>query len=242
MCTCNGLATQPTCGGDAKFNYGFGTANNSCNKTTGQVTCSPGCTQNSATQNGNGGDFAYLNFSGTITPAGGTCNAPTTSSTIPAATSQPGRLCQLQGSPGTCGNGACVPTPSAGYAVCIQKAGTQTCPVDFPNTHYVGDSVSDNRSCGPNACNCTLDVGTCTTPQVSAYFGSINCTINGWGSNPQAADGTCKGTTYNGGGPVNIQSCKYTSSPSGNAACTMKGTFAPQGNLGLNNLLTICCL
>lgn len=239
-CSCNGVMPLPSCSGDANFTYGFGTANNSCAKFTGTVSCNPGCKAAAVSHNGDYGDFAFLSLSGTITPSGGACNAPTLVNSQPQASSQQGRVCTLQGAPGACGSGACVPTPSGGYGVCIAQVGATTCPAEFPNTHLVGDGIDDTRTCGPDACACTWAKGTCSPPQVRSYWGSNDCSNKMWPSSPQAADGACKATWWVGdvGG---IQSCKYTSSNSG-ATCSFAGSYVPQGMLAPTNVQTICCL
>lgn len=239
-CNCSGLATQPTCTADASFAYGFGSGSMTCNTFTGNITCGSVCRTTNVSHSGNANDLSYLSVNGTVTPSGGSCNAASPSVTTPAPTSQQGRVCALQDTPGVCGQGACVPTPSQGYAVCIAKAGMDACPQDFPNAHVVGDAIGDTRSCGPNACTCALSMGTCSAPQVRLWWGSTTCGNNEWSGGPRTANGTCVATGYGGAGG-NIQSCRYTSTNSG-AACTFTGSFMPQGGLGVTNAKMICCL
>lgn len=174
-CQCNGLATQPTCDGNAQFTFGFGN-NNNCNTRTGTITCGSTC-QNTgnAGAGGNNGDYGNLALTGTIQPSGGSCNAAAADASVPAPTAQQGRACSLTGSTSSCNGGlAYVPDPGVPYVVCIAKAGKQMCPSGYPNTHYVGTGISDTRACGPS-CNCVLSRGTCSTPQVRTYWGNTSC-------------------------------------------------------------------
>jgi hypothetical protein len=237
-CQCNGLQTQPTCTGDVAFAFGFGSSNQ-CNTRTGTVTCGSSCSAANAGGGGIGGDYQYLSFNGVVTPTGGGCNAPTVDASVPAATSQQGRSCALEGTTGTCGALACVPDPGAMYTLCIASSAIVTCPAGYPNAHATGTAIDDTRGCGPGPCTCALDRGSCSTPSVRSYWGSSTCSGNEWANGPRAANGACVATGYTGGAG-DIESCQYTSTNSG-AACAFNGAFAPDGGLALQNARTICC-
>lgn len=237
-CTCNGVGTQPTCTGNVSLTYAFGSSAQ-CNSLSGTLTCGSSCQATNAGGGGGGGNYQYLGFSGTVLPQGGTCNAPTVVTNVPAASSQQGRSCALAGATGSCGGAlVCVPEPGAPYGTCIAKPGKQVCPMGYPNTHFVGSGVTDTRGCGPGPCTCSLDRGTCSTPSVRAYWGTNNCSGSEWANDPRAANGSCVATGWNGVGT--IQSCVFTST-NANPTCAFKGVYAPSGALSLDNAQTICC-
>jgi hypothetical protein len=158
----------------------------------------------------------------------------------PVPTFNQGRYCKLKGAPGSCGNGACVTTPTGGDGVCIWRAGFNMCPNGFPNTHYVGDNIQDSRSCGPDPCNgskVTLTPGSCTKPVLGLYSDN-KCMTSLFA--PQTADGTCTSEGASGNS-LTFMSCGFTSTNSG-ASCAYVGTYGPQGGVVAVPLQTICCL
>lgn len=239
-CQCNGVAMQPACGGNVAFTYGFG-GSNQCNSRTGTVTCGTGCTAGGgAGAGGDAGDSLYLSFMGSVTASGGSCNSPTTAVGLPDASAQQGRDCSLAGALGSCMGGlACAPDPGSMFALCIAKAGTNPCPSGYPNPHVVGAGLTDTRGCGPSACTCSLNPGSCSTPDVHAYW-AVGCPGGSEFQNgPRSASGACVTTSFSGV-TAGIQSCYYTSTNMG-ASCTFTGTFAADGGVALTGPQTICC-
>ena len=240
-CKCTSAPSQnPVCAGAVTFKLAFD-KNNSCGGSPqGNISAGVACTNGSWQFNGGGMDLDWLAVSAQPpTPAGGTCANPSSSVNVPAATSDQGRKCTLQGTAAACGQGLCVPTPSTmGDAICVAKAGIQACPMGFPNTHFVGDSIGDNRGCGPDLCACALAKGTCTAPALSLYD-KQNCNANDRLINAQAADGVCRNPNL--GGSKTFQSVQYTSQSQG-ASCGFSGNFNPTGTTFPVNVQTICCL
>jgi hypothetical protein len=129
-----------------------------------------------------------------------------------------------------------------GDAICIIKAGVTSCMnTGFPNTHYVGDNISDNRACGPDPCNNTkvsLNKGTCATPAFT-FYADDKCMNNIFSA--QTADNMCRNIAQ-GGNTLTVASCKYTSSSNNNASCSYTGSYAATGTATPSNVQTICCL
>jgi hypothetical protein len=240
-CTCNANpATQPTCGGNLAFALKFGPSNNQCGGITGSITCGATCTAISQTFNETGNGLDYMSATANApNPANGMCGNVSVMTTKGQVSSDQGRTCQPTIPPGTCGPGLCVPTPAVPDAICIQMLGVQTCPMGFPNTHFAGTSIADNRACAANQGCVFTNMGTCAKPTLSVWKAS-NTTCNGSADfGPAVADGTCQNPSL--GNAVTFESCRYTSSISG-AACGYGGTCTPTGGVAPAGVRTICCL
>lgn len=243
-CSCGAsLITPTTCTGNVTFNVKHD--NNNCSTADGlSITAGTSCTMGSWQYNGTGQEYDHMAVSATApNPSGGQCGNVTVMKSAQQPTSDQGRTCKPKVAPGTCGNGLCVPTPAAPDGICIAMLGIQAqCPMGWPNTHYVGIGMTpftDTRGCAANQA-CTLNPGTCSTPQLSAWQSNNNCQ-GGAALGPQAADGTCQNVGLGNG--VTFQSARYTSTPSG-ASCSWAGQCVASGTVTINaaSAMTICCL
>jgi hypothetical protein len=245
-CTCGATPTQaPTCscGNPATFNISSGHGNctdvkneslqaaTNCYKTAQSLN--PGSQQL---------DDMLAAPASACTASGGACANPTKVQTIPAPTSDQGRVCNLSASTSTCSNnGICIPTQASPYGLCVTNFTMDACSdPNFPVTHVVGTGISDTRTCGPSACtSCTVtNTGTCGTPQLTLYPPNEN-NCGGTSSITLPADNsTC--TAVGLGNGATFGSAKYSVSQSG-GTCGYTGTFTPQGALSVTGAFNVCC-
>ena len=242
-CTCSSApSVQPSCNANVTFNVQFSDGNNCGVTCANMITSASTCTNGSWNFPACGsGGRNWLKVSGAApAPAGGACANPMATVTLPAKTSDQGRSCALSAAPGSCGMGACIPTPMTPDTICIEKSGVNVCPNGFPNTHYAGDGIADTRGCGPDPCTCTMaNKGSCSTPNLSTYTVN-NCSAQDLSISAAPADGVCRNVGL-GGGSITYNSAKYDSTSSG-AVCSYIGTFTPTGSVTVTNVRTICCL
>jgi hypothetical protein len=147
-----------------------------------------------------------------------------------------GETCALATTPGAgCANGgACAPTASGTFALCIAQAGDAACPSGFPHKHAVGSAVSDGRSCGTCSCSVTA---TCTAAK-ETLFTANDCSTTGGNdvATPVTADGQCD--AVNDGNGQSYSAYTYTATPS----ATCEGPGVPlSGTVSLSGPQTICC-
>ncbi|HSO40011.1 MAG TPA: hypothetical protein VLT33_46105 [Labilithrix sp.] len=153
---------------------------------------------------------------------------PTGNGTVPAL--KDSRTCAVPKVGGGCGGGqVCAPRTSNGYAMCIAKSGSTTCPGSFPTSLHAGTNPRDTRSC--TGCTCTT--APCTG-EVKLYD-SRDC--NGGEKLTLTASGppgACARVT-NG----SFQARSYTATASG--GCVMAAPGKANGALDFDAERTICC-
>jgi hypothetical protein len=221
-CGCNCTTTDPSCAtGNLTITAG---ANNTCDDNTNQTdVADAGCNALGSFSTSGGDQVSVTGPS----PTGGGCSAVLSQTIPPVGYDHQGRTCAYAGTPGSgCSAGSvCVPNP-APFAVCVEKAGVETCPSGFPNQHLVGTTVDDTRACG--ACTCTYDAGDCTGN--ATVYSNFGCT---GASSTIPVTGTCTNVG-------NHTWRTYQYNPTTSASCEASA-ITSDGGVAFNDPATICC-
>jgi hypothetical protein len=133
-----------------------------------------------------------------------------------------------------CGSdSACLPRVDAA-AWCIQKAGDVSCPgTAFPQRKVVYDEsdVEDTRACGP--CSCTSAATKCVNGKFTS-FDNAQCSGTGVSLD---VDGNCNDFTGDNHTHTHF---KYSAEPDVKA-CKVTSASALNGDVVVNNPITVCC-
>jgi hypothetical protein len=157
------------------------------------------------------------------------CASSPTPITQPPAVTQQATLCTPTMS---CPSGACLAPDQLG-ALCIMKAGQNSCPQGYPNSTAIAANYADSRSCGACTCGSSL---TCAFNGVGIYNDSA-CASGG----PYFMNATGSCTAGPSNYPVNAVLADGTSA--GSPACAETTPSSPTGSVTLNaqNSGTVCC-
>lgn len=150
-CSC-GTPKNPTC--TAALLKEYSGPSNACLAETGSHTvglnCGPVSFSLSSTS---------LRASGVLSSGGCT---PTPTKSVPTANwGLQARVCTGANIKTDCSTGeVCAPPATAGFDLCIQRSGDQTCPTSYPTKQVVFAGFDETRGC--SACTCGSAAGTCT--------------------------------------------------------------------------------
>jgi hypothetical protein len=221
-CGCTCTTTDPSCTTN-KLTITAG-SNVACNNVTnGTSTSGAGCnTTNFTTAAG-----SSISVTGP-TPSGGSCT-PVPKETLPeAGVDHQGRTCTTDagGAPGCSGGDICMPNP-APFNVCVSQAGVQSCPAGFPNSHLVGTTLTDTRSC--STCGCAFDAGACNGT-ATFYTNHPGCSL---GAQAVPVDGVCTAATAQ-------KYVGYTYAATSTASCAASAV-SPDGGVVFADETTVCC-
>jgi hypothetical protein len=153
-----------------------------------------------------------------------TCNGTPTSTVTPL---REGRVCapRANDAGGCAATAACAPRVSAGYALCVQKAGSNECPPAFAVARHAGTSATDTRAC--SACSC---VSMPCAVKLTLYD-KVNCGA------AQATAMTSATCSQIANAAFSARGYETTVSGGCGAASTPLGT----GSLVLAGETTVCC-
>jgi hypothetical protein len=131
----------------------------------------------------------------------------------------------------TCPTGACLEA-SQTASLCVQKAGTNTCPAGYPTRTVASSAYDDTRSCDTCACGSTL---ACNLDGV-ILSNADDCST---GPYIMTATTSCASGTANY--PVNY--VKASATPTGSGTCAQTAASMPKGTVALRDsaIVTICC-
>jgi len=160
----------------------------------------------------------HADFSATLPPpVGGACAKTPTSDA--SKITAPKRICEPMA--GACFGDVC----GGAFDECFESAGP--CPADYPTAHKIGGSLT--VTCP--ACDCGVDVGTCTGSL--DFFSGPGCTGT---KNTLAANGACVPV----GGAKSVQSYDYVPGAPTGAGCTPSFDTDP-GTPSIAGARNLCC-
>ena len=171
-------------------------------------------------------------ISGITYGPGPACTATPSATAKPAVVAPSVTLCSANT---VCPTGACL-SVSEGANLCVQKAGTNACPAEFPTRTIMSPTYDDTRDCGACACGSTL---TCSLTGV-LLDNDYSCDV----ANPynMTATDTCTGASVAPSSyPLNAVLAKTNST--GTGACAMTAPSLPTGKVVLRDAttVTVCC-
>jgi len=227
-CTCGCGGTQ-TCSGSFTLNHYGADAGATCDgtPTTRTAAVTPNCVT------GNYGSIAfgdgYTISAVTYGPAP-SCTASPTPTVQPNVATQSITLCSANA---TCPSGACL-SAAQGANVCLAKAGTNSCPADYPTRTLMAPTYDDTRSCGPCTCGSTL---TCDITGVLLNNDGDGCTT----AHPYWMTATSICAQAPSSYPAN--GVKAIGSSAGSGTCTATSPSSPAGGVTLHDAstMTVCC-
>jgi hypothetical protein len=166
----------------------------------------------------------------------GTCQ-PNGSTTKPAITEN-GYVCAktVASGAGCANSGSCVPPVQSGYSLCIEQAGTSSCPSGFSNVHDVGSGTTDTRTC--SACTCAPPTAQCDSAMVT-IFTDPQCGTDG-GTATVQANGECNSLLLGSDAATAAFHAYEYSATLADEACGM-GASTASGGVALTGPSTICC-
>jgi len=219
------VADAATCGCSCGAPAGF-----TCSVEVTPISSQPGCADTLgppvAFVSGQCDVGGYNNVSAPTLTLGGASCAPNGSAAVPPTSwSGEARACAPTQAPGLCSQGVCMPALDPTFMLCIEQAGDQTCPSDYPNKRTEYTSVSDTRGC--SACTCGAPTGiTCGGRWY--WFTDSNCQA----ANPASASlpATCTGIN---------KSAEYQAAPTG-GSCGASAS-SPTGSAQGAGAQTFCC-
>ena len=232
-CTCACSVLQPaTCNITAVNVNVWGNINAICfGNPNATITGNTSCINNS---NFGVAGLSSAKGTATLTPTGGTCNAPATTKNVPAAEVHNGGVCPLSAPLGSgCGGSdACVPDPPTGLAACVLNENPDAaCPAGYGTRRVVGAAFADTRDCGP-ACTCAA-TATCTAQ--GQLNSDDNCAPNKKEGQSFALDGACHGISLTGIDDKALETT-VTAAPK----CDASG-YKPTGGVAPTGGYVICC-
>jgi hypothetical protein len=181
-CVCSCTATGQACAASVTI-YNDLTCTSPCASSVTAGTCSPvtGCLGNQGTLQA---DMPV--------PKGGSCVPSVVASVVPAAWTNPSRICptaQVGDAEYACPapGDLCVRIPDLPFGTrpCVAEVVPDgqtppvTCPVDYPHGPYLSYSyMSDDRKCGPCTCGKDPDGGSCAGTIALAGAGDQDCSMD----------------------------------------------------------------
>ncbi len=220
-CGCDCTQTTPSCtSGD--FGLAYGSASDACTTSGGSIAAGGGaCVPGSF-------PFAADDHMVDAAPSvGGGCT-PNPTVTAPSPGGYEGKACALTASLGSgCSGGeVCAPAVSSPWIVCVEQAGSQTCPSGYPTSYATGTGIDAG---GCTTCTCGTQLG-CSNPTLSVFADDACQTLQ----ISVAANGVCTAT------PGGYAGASYLYTATSTVACTPSHP-TPTGNSSLAGLTTVCC-
>lgn len=128
----------------------------------------------------------------------------------------------------------CAPAPVAEFSMCLDTAGDQECPSDWPVKHIFYQGADDARSCAP--CTCDAPAGGSCSTYVSIYEDAA-CSMLLENKKVGSASSTCSDVSLTNVALGSAQVDKLTYAP---GACTAGGG-EPVGAVAPTAPTTFCC-
>ena len=228
LCACGG---SQACSGSATLNEYAADAGPSCAgaPATRTLPLTPTC------QTGGFGNVLAGNaytISDIAYAPGPTCSATSRVFVKPDIISKSITVC---GATSPCASGACL-APTEAPNLCVEKDGTNTCPMGYPNRTLMSPAIDDGRVCGACACGSTLS---CTLKGV--ILDNANTCMIGDLYEMAVADTCSDSSVATSNFPVNAVLGQTSST--GNGTCAETAPSMPTGTVKLQDLttITVCC-
>jgi hypothetical protein len=218
VCGCNCAGVSTCAVGSLSVALG---ANAACGTATESLALTTGCGKLNGGDRFSVGANTFIKVTAPQPPA---CNGNPTSTVTPL---REGRVCAatVKDAGGCAASASCAARVSAGFALCVQKAGSNECPPAFPVVRHAGTGATDTRAC--SACTCAsvpCEAKLTLHDSVTCASAQANATTSAACSQIANAAFTARGyeTTVSGG-------CGAASTPLGT------------GSLVLAGETTVCC-